>query len=48
MYMRDGEIVREYRLAKNKKMQVEILADLNACKKDIIIGILKTAGVYHE
>ena len=45
MTMTDNEIVRDYRAAKNKKMQIEILADLNTTTKDEIKKILKANGV---
>lgn len=40
MYMTDGEIRRDYAEAKNKNMQIGILADLNCCTKDRIKEIL--------
>lgn len=40
--MDNGEIIRTYKAAKNKKEQVKILADLNQCKVEDIIEILKT------
>lgn len=45
MQMSNADIVKMYREAKDKKAQVEILADLNACEKDKIISILKEGGV---
>lgn len=45
MQMDEGEITRKYKEAKNKNMQVEILADLNACSKDYIIEILVKNGI---
>ena len=45
--MSDEEIVRNYREAKDKKKQVGILADLNVCKPEEIIEILKRGGVPH-
>lgn len=48
MVMTNEEIVRMYREAKNKKLQVEILADLNLCKQEEIIEILKKGGVAHQ
>lgn len=38
------EIVREYRLAKSPRKQIEILADLNGVKKAIIAKILMENG----
>ena len=40
MYMTEGEIRRDYARAKNKNMQIGILADLNCCTKDRIREIL--------
>lgn len=40
MYMTEGEIRRDYAGAKNKSMQIGILADLNCCTKDMIREIL--------
>lgn len=34
MVMSESEIVREYRTAKNKSKQIEVLAELNAVKAD--------------
>lgn len=45
MQMSEEEIVIDYKQAKNKKAQVEILADLNACSKEQIIEILKRNGI---
>lgn len=45
MQMSEEEIGLNYRLAKNKKEQIEILADLNLCSKEDIIEILKRDGV---
>ena len=45
MTMTESEIVRDYRSAKNKKMQISILADLNECKPEDIKRILKDNGV---
>lgn len=42
--MTDGEICREYRLAKNKPEQIQILADLNRMDKQRIINILLSGG----
>lgn len=41
MEMSIREICESYRLAKNRKEQIEVLADLNACDKKVIIAILK-------
>ena len=40
MIMSESEIVREYRTAKNKSKQIEVLAELNAVKPDWIKDIL--------
>lgn len=40
MEMSDGEIRMEYRLAKNKDKQIEILADENCCSKKKIREVL--------
>lgn len=45
MEMSNEEIVRRYKLAKNKRSQVNILAQLNCCKKDEIIEVLKQEGI---
>ena len=45
MNMTEKEIVKNYREAKNKKLQIEILADLNVTNKDEIKAILKKHGV---
>ena len=44
MEMTDGEICREYRLAKNKEKQIRILADLNRSDQQSIINILTNGG----
>lgn len=45
MYMTPGEICKEYNLAKDKKMQIGILADENCCEKEDIIKILLENGM---
>lgn len=40
LQMSDAEIVRSYKQAKDKNKQVEILADLNVCKKNDILDVL--------
>lgn len=40
MTMDKGEIVREYKYAKNQRKMISILADLNCCSKDEIREIL--------
>lgn len=45
MEMSNEEIVRRYRQAKNKRQQVNILAQLNSCEKDEIIEVLKQEGI---
>ena len=46
MEMTKDEIVRDYIEAKDKKMQIKILADLNLCRESEINAILREAGVY--
>lgn len=46
--MEKDEIVTMYRDAKDKKKQVEILADLNLCSQAEILDILKAGGVSHR
>lgn len=45
MYMKDNEIVREYREAKDKKEQVKILADMNQSTYDEIVEVLRKKGI---
>lgn len=45
MHMTNGEIVKSYREAKEKKKQIEILAQLNACPVANIREILISEGV---
>ena len=45
MQMTNEEICRDYRQAKNKFKQIKILSELNQCKPDEIISILKNEGV---
>ena len=40
MQMTEGEIRRDYASAKNKNMQIGILADLNCCSRKKIMEIL--------
>lgn len=42
--MDKGEILRDYKAAKNHKRQIPILAELNACDKEKIIEILNRGG----
>lgn len=42
--MDKGQILRDYKAAKNHKRQIPILADLNACSKEAIIEILTEGG----
>lgn len=44
MTMTNEEIVREYRQAAHPAQQIGILADLNECKKKVIVEILREAG----
>ena len=46
--MSNEEIVVRYRQAKNKGEQVQILAELNNCPVEQIIGILTAAGIDHR
>ena len=43
--MTNGEIVADYKQAKDKKKQIAILADLNGCKEEDIREILKNGGI---
>lgn len=45
MYMDEGEIVRDYLQAKDRKAQVAILADLNLTTRSHILDILAQNGV---
>lgn len=44
MRMTETEICKEYREAKNPRMQIGILADLNVCEKEDILRILIING----
>lgn len=44
MTMTKEDILKEFREAKDKRAQVKILADLNLCKPEDIITILKEMG----
>ena len=46
--MSNDEIVVRYRQAKNKGEQVKILAELNDCSVEQIIGILVAGGIDHR
>ena len=46
--MPNDEIVMRYKQAKDKTAQVKILAELNACPVERIIGILTNAGIDHR
>lgn len=46
MYMSEADICREYRQAKNKNAQVQVLADLNGTNKKIILDILQRGGEF--
>lgn len=41
----DEEIVRSYKEARNPRRQIDVLADLNACKPQQIRSVLKHAGL---
>ena len=45
MVMSEYEIVKDYGQAANKAAQIEILADLNLCSPEDIIGILRKNGI---
>ena len=45
MQMTNSEIIANYRQSKNKAEQVKILAELNACPVERIIGILTAGGI---
>lgn len=45
MHMTNGDIVKSYKEAKEKKKQIEILAQLNACPVATIREILVSEGV---
>lgn len=45
MYMKESEIVREFREGKDKKQQVKILADMNGCSYDEIVEVLRKQGI---
>lgn len=46
--MSNDEIVVRYKQAKNKGEQVKILAELNDCPVEQIIGILVASGIDHR
>lgn len=48
MHMSDEEIIIRYKEAKDKRAQVNILADLNACDPDEIVGVLRRSGMDHR
>ena len=48
MQMTDKEIIRSYKEALNKRKQIEVLSDLNACPREDIVNILSAAGVYNK
>lgn len=48
MIMTDEEIFKEYKAAKKKSQQVNILADENCCDKDTIKEILERCGIPRE
>lgn len=45
MWMDNEEICLQYRLAKDKKRQIKILAELNATTKAQIVEVLKKGGI---
>ena len=48
MQMTEKEIIRSYKEALNKRKQIEVLSDLNACPREDIVNILSAAGVYNK
>lgn len=48
MWMDRGQVVREYKQAKNKRMQIGILAELNNCYKEEIVKILVEEGILEK
>lgn len=48
MQMSNREIVNSYKEAKDRTQQVKILADLNCCPVEQIIGILTSNGIDHR
>lgn len=48
MQMNNSEIVMRYKQSKDKTEQVKILAELNACPVEQIIGILTASGIDHR
>lgn len=48
MQMTNGEIVARYKQAKDQSEQVRILAELNDCPVEQIIGILVGSGIDHR
>ena len=48
MQMSNEDIVKEYRESKNRKGQIQILADLNACDREKIVRILISHGAMEE
>ena len=48
MKMTKGDICKEYRAAKRKKAQIQILAELNNVSPDYIKEILKEGGVWQN
>lgn len=42
--MKEADIIKEYKEAKNKKEQIGILADQNLCTRNKIIKVLEAAG----
>lgn len=47
-YMTDGEIVRSYKLSRDKGEQITILAELNACDTETIMAILLRYGAIEK
>lgn len=47
-HMSDEEIIMRYREAKDKRAQVNILAELNACDPDEIVSVLRMSGMEYK
>ncbi len=45
LVMTPGEILRDYNEAKDKRAQIQILAELNATSKEEIMAVLKAGGI---
>ena len=45
MFMKAGEIARDYRLSAHPWEQITVLADLNGCSRHDIIEVLRSQGI---